>query len=559
MRYSPTALFAALLLAGLTSFLIWQYLGAPVSMVDAPSGRVHCLSYTPFTGDDAPSDPDYRADPRQIERDLKLLAPITECIRIYSPDRGLDVALPMAQKLGMKVLLGIWIARDEAANEKQITHAIRLAHEYPDAIKGIIVGNEVLLRGEQGPENLVRYIRRVADATHLPVTYADVTDFWIKAPKELADAVDFITIHILPYWENNPTSAAGGVAYLKQVREDVAAAFPGKRIFIGETGFPSAGRARKRASPSLIDQALYLREFMAYAESIDLDYNLIEAFDQPWKRVSEGTVGGYWGVYSTERTAKFPWRGPVSEHPDWQRKILMTGGLAVLFLAFAFARANAVRPMTAAALGITAAISATLLILQGEHSLRAARTSLDYLVEGVLFIQTFLTLIFVLPELTKGRAAAEPASLQHGIAWIRRPRLSQLDTSLMLGLLQLLAILGALVVSLGLAFDNRYRDFPLAAFAIPALSFAVLSLMRGDWKRADGARHEEVLFFSLTLICGGVIIYNEGVLNTEAMTWIGLTLLLILPWWSVWRGALSQLRARRRSESTRPNAPKSAL
>jgi exo-beta-1,3-glucanase (GH17 family) len=559
MKYSPIAFLAALVLSGLTGFLIWQYLGSPVSMVDAPPGRVHCLSYTPFTGDDAPSDPDYAADPRQIERDLKLLAPVTECIRIYSPDRGLDVALPMAQKLDMKVLLGIWIARDEAANEKQIAHAIRLAHEHPDAIKGIIVGNEVLLRGEQGPKNLIRYIRRVADATHLPVTYADVTDFWMKAPKELAEAVDFITIHILPYWENDPTSAAGGVAYLKHVREEAAAAFPGKRIFIGETGFPSAGRAREAASPSLVDQALYLREFMAYAESIDLDYNLIEAFDQPWKRVSEGTVGGYWGVYSTDRVVKFPWRGPVSEHPDWQRKMLMTGVLSAILLIFAFAQNKSMRLAPAAALGVIAAIGATLLILQGEHSQRAARTWLDDIVECVLFLQTFLTLTFILPQLARGSSATTPKSLQHGITWLRRPKLSQLEPSLMLGLLQLLAILGAMVVSLGLAFDNRYRDFPLAAFAIPALSFATLALMRGDWKQSDGARHEEVLFFALTLICGGVIIYNEGALNSEAATWIVFMLLLILPWWGVWRDALSQLRASRKSESTRPNEPKSAL
>lgn len=560
MKHSALVVIAALLVAGLASYFAWQLMGAPVSMVDAPQGRVHCLSYTPFTGDDSPVDPDYIADPKQIERDLALLAPVSECIRIYSPDRGLDVALPMAQKLGMKVLLGIWISRDNDANDKQVAHAIKLAHAYPAAIKGIIVGNEVLLRGEQTPEDLILYIRRVADATHLPVTYADVTDFWLKAPPELAEAVDFITIHILPYWENDPTSASGGVDYLKHVREEAADKFPDKRIFIGETGFPSAGRARENAVPSLVNQARYLREFMAYAESIDLDYNLIEAFDQPWKRQSEGTVGGYWGTYSTERAAKFPWRGPVSEHPNWAAKASLSFALAAILLAFALARLQSpLRLLSAIGLGLAAAAGATLVLLQSEHSMRAARTDVDIAVEIFLLGLTLLTLVFVLPELARGKTAERPAPLRLAINWIKHPQLKMLDTSLMLGVLHLLAVTGALVVSLGLAFDSRYRDFPLAAFAIQALGFGALALLRGDWRQSIPAQTEEKLIFSLSLLCGAIILFNESLLNREAILWCLVSLLLIFPWWGIWRGALVQLRASRSSTSTNPTAPKSAL
>jgi exo-beta-1,3-glucanase (GH17 family) len=36
-----------------------------------------------------------------------------------------------------------------------------------------------------------------------PVTYADVWEFWLRNP-QLADEVDFITVHLLPYWEDEP-------------------------------------------------------------------------------------------------------------------------------------------------------------------------------------------------------------------------------------------------------------------------------------------------------------------------------------------------------------------
>jgi exo-beta-1,3-glucanase (GH17 family) len=50
---------------------------------------------------------------------------------------------------------------------------------------------------------------------------------------------------------------------------------------------------REDAHPSKINQALFVREFVKLAEEKNWNYNIIEAFDQPWKRVSEGAVGGF--------------------------------------------------------------------------------------------------------------------------------------------------------------------------------------------------------------------------------------------------------------------------
>ena len=70
-----------------------------------------------------------------------------------------------------------------------------------------------------------------------------------------------------------------------------------------------------------------LRDFTARAEAYGIDYNLIEAFDQPWK-TNEGSVGAYWGVFDASRQAKFAWTGLVSD-PDYGK----VAGLAVLLAA----------------------------------------------------------------------------------------------------------------------------------------------------------------------------------------------------------------------------------
>ncbi len=87
----------------------------------------------------------------------------------------------------------------------------------------------------------------------------------------------------------------------------MAVAFPGKEILIGETGWPSAGRMREGALPSRTNQARVVSEILDLAKREGFRVNLIEAYDQPWKRKLEGTVGGYWGLFdSIKRRVKYP-------------------------------------------------------------------------------------------------------------------------------------------------------------------------------------------------------------------------------------------------------------
>ena len=156
----------------------------------------------------------------------------------------------------------------------------------------------MLLRGEMTTADLVAIIRSVKAQVSVPVTYADVWEYWLQN-REIYDAVDFVTIHILPYWEDVPVRAKFAAAHVDAIRKRMAVAFPGKEILIGETGWPSEGRMREGALPSRTNQARVVSEILGLAKSEKFRVNLIEAYDQPWKRKLEGTVGGYWGLFDS--------------------------------------------------------------------------------------------------------------------------------------------------------------------------------------------------------------------------------------------------------------------
>src|SRR6185312_16636620 len=141
----------------------------------------------------------------------------------------------------------------------QISTGVALANRFPDVVRAVIVGNEALLRGEVSPAMLAETIRSVKSRVKMPVTYADVWEFWLRYA-ELAEAVDFVTIHILPYWEDEPVAASAAADHVDAIRRRVVAEFSGKEVVIGEVGWPSAGRMRAGALPSPSSQARVLAD-----------------------------------------------------------------------------------------------------------------------------------------------------------------------------------------------------------------------------------------------------------------------------------------------------------
>src|ERR1700737_3149524 len=324
----------ALLLMSLGAIAaVWWWLATPLSLgrppID-PDAKLLCVSYAPFRGNQTPLSPTTHVSAEQIAQDLAQLAKISDCVRTYSIENGLDQVPELAAKVGLKVIQGIWLGRNPLKNLAQISTVVRLTKEYPDVISAVVVGNEVLLRGEMTTADLVATIRSVKSQVAVPVTYADVWEYWLRN-REIYDAVDFITIHILPYWEDFPVRAKYAAAHVDAIRRRMAVAFPGKEILIGETGWPSEGRMRDGALPSRTNQARVVSEILSMAKQENFRVNLIEAYDQPWKRQLEGTVGGYWGLFdSVQRALKYPPGEAISNYPFWKLQMASGMGLAVL-------------------------------------------------------------------------------------------------------------------------------------------------------------------------------------------------------------------------------------
>ena len=342
-------------------------------------------------------------------------------MRTYSVDQGLDAVPRLARKHGLRVLLGIWIGRDAAENEREIAHALEVLQRDGDVVDGVIVGNEVLLRREQPVAALRAYIERVRAATPIPVTYADVWEFWLRNPG-LAEAVSFVTVHMLPYWEDDPQPIGRAVDHVVRVHERVRAAFPGKAILVGEVGWPSAGRRRETAVPSVANQARFVREFADAAARHGLRYNVIEAFDQPWKRRLEGTVGGTWGLLDAEGQPKFPLQGAVRPVRDAARGMLgaalgAIGLLALGLLGGPRARLRGGAFLLLAGSAIGAAIPTQSLALQAACR-DAAECSVGTAFTMVAFLAAVLCAVAIARRLD-GRGAAVPAPAVEIARWLQ--------------------------------------------------------------------------------------------------------------------------------------------
>jgi exo-beta-1,3-glucanase (GH17 family)/cellulose synthase/poly-beta-1,6-N-acetylglucosamine synthase-like glycosyltransferase len=282
--------------------------------VRAPNfdGQLASVSYAPF-GDSVHPDAGGKAQATQIRSDLKMLAPITRAVRTYSATGGVELVPGIASEFGMRVTAGAWIDKDQDRNEREIRSVIDLAKRHSN-VNGVIVGNETIFRGEQKVSDLIQMIQRVKRSTNVPVTTGEIWHVWIEHP-ELVSAVDYIAAHILPYWEGFSEKQTVDQAIL--IYDKLRQAYPGKRIVIAEFGWPSAGYNMHQANPGRIEQAVLLRDFVSRADAYGIDYNIVEAIDQPWKTF-EGGVGPYWGLFDASRHQKFEWTGPITDPNHWR-------------------------------------------------------------------------------------------------------------------------------------------------------------------------------------------------------------------------------------------------
>ncbi len=304
--------WAAALGAGIIAFGIWASTNQPVTNIAPYTGEIGGFAFSPFHAGESPAANVYPTS-AEIKSDLKLAAQYTHNIRTYTVEGDLGTIPALAEGMGLNVTLGAWLDRHDDANAAELAKVVQVANANPD-VKQIMVGNETILRGDVAVPELIQDIKLVKSQTHVPVSTAEPWHVWLAHP-ELAKSVDFITVHLLPYWEGVPEQ--GALADAEHRLAQLHTAFPNKKIVIGEIGWPSDGIDIGAARASTVNQARFMRDFFNYAQANHINYFVMEAFDQPWKTAFEGRAAGYWGMFTLDRHQKWSLTGPVENNPAW--------------------------------------------------------------------------------------------------------------------------------------------------------------------------------------------------------------------------------------------------
>jgi exo-beta-1,3-glucanase (GH17 family)/cellulose synthase/poly-beta-1,6-N-acetylglucosamine synthase-like glycosyltransferase len=329
-RYTNPLLFALVLAVVHAS--IWFVINRALPLIDAPP-IVHGFAYSGFQVGQSPLNKTYPTTD-QLIRDLRILEPYTDRIRTYGAVENPEV-VALAGVVGLKVTAGAWLGPEHVDNLREIRTLLAKAELYPN-IERLIIGNEVLLRNDLSVDELITYLDQVNAATDLPISTAEPWHVWLRNPK-LVKHVDFIAVHLLPYHEGLHIDQA--VDYTIERYNELMEAFPRKKIVITEIGWPSKGPAIGSSVASQVNQAKFVREFLAKTAYKNYDYYLMEAIDQPWKTDIEGWAGPYWGMLDGERNPKYSLAGAVPRDDRWIHKAAWATLLAflpILYIAHRF-------------------------------------------------------------------------------------------------------------------------------------------------------------------------------------------------------------------------------
>ena len=388
----------------------------------------------------------------QVEQDLDLLADKVHAIRTYTSLEGMEVVPELAAKKGLNVAMGAWInlfeddtseedrQKIEDKNRREIESLISLANQYPKAVVRTLVGNESLLRARSqlaGPiaqqvreqyknqlseqeikdrieeevklkvaeraQQLIGYIREVKKRTWKPVSTSETWDIWEANPALVAE-VDYIGVHILPYWEGIPVDQPlvsendSAVDYVFRRYYELQKLYPNKPIIITEAGWPSDGPQQHSATASLINEARFLREFLNRATEEKIVYYVIEAFDQPWKIKLEGTAGAYWGLFNADRQTKFPMEGAVVANPMWRNFASGAAILSVILMTAFLVSRRSLKLPGKLLFGIVANLAASVLFWSASIAASQYQTGFSVVFWGILLMMQAMAILVLLTE-----------------------------------------------------------------------------------------------------------------------------------------------------------------
>lgn len=256
----------------------WSYVDRPHTVKPA-SEKLDCVSYNPYRNESSLDEKKKHVSEETIDADMAIIAKRFRCVRTYTTLHGMDMVPKIAEKYGLSVMLGVWISPDLMENMQDLDVALDVANKYA-SVTHVLIGNEAIYFDVVAPKYIYLYLKYAHTKTHKPLSTGEIASTW-NDERKLAELSDFIAIHIFPYWNNIPLERS--IPYLEGDYNFMTSLFPNKEVIVAETGWPSNGVDRGPSQANLLAQATYIRTITKYLEGRKIRYNIIEAFDQPWK------------------------------------------------------------------------------------------------------------------------------------------------------------------------------------------------------------------------------------------------------------------------------------
>jgi len=271
--------------------------------------------------------PDYN----QVREDLLLLHDHWKYLRLFDCDQHAGTVLDVIknEKLDFKIMLGAYIEAELnnfncpwnggtyteeqlelncKNNQEKISRLIEFGNQFPDIIFSLSVGNEACVEWTDHYVNeykVLEYAKQVKANTKQPVTFCENYVPWLYKLKNLADELDFISIHTYPVWEYKHISEA--IDYTRQNYYSVTKKYPDKPVIITEAGWAtnSNGRGIDPIHVNENYQQVYFEKLMEWGEKENILIFFFEAFDESWKGSPEPLEPEkHWGLFKIDRSPK---------------------------------------------------------------------------------------------------------------------------------------------------------------------------------------------------------------------------------------------------------------
>lgn len=266
----------------------------------------------------------------EVREDLLILEKHWKYLRLYDCDQHSEMVLEVIrkEKLHFKVMLGAYIVAEannhgcpwggtyaeskleenKEINLKQIRKLILLANQYSDIIFSLSAGNEACVEWTDHfvpVENVISYVRMIKQEAKQPVTFCENYLPWLDRLKDLAEEVDFISIHTYPVWEYKRIHEA--MDYTVGNYRSVAERYPDKPVVITEAGWTTFSNG-KGIYPSNVNeefQRIYYNDLIEWSEKENILTFVFEAFDESWKGSNDPLEPEkHWGLFTENREPK---------------------------------------------------------------------------------------------------------------------------------------------------------------------------------------------------------------------------------------------------------------